>query len=271
MLRRYLLTLSLLAALFVPPSTSLGATVIVDSYQYSSAITCDPATYGTVSAWYDASDTSSITSSSGAVSQWNDKSGNGRNLTQGTGGSQPLDNTRTVNGRVAIDFDGSDDFMTFPSGMYGFHNSSSNTVFIVAANDTPTADHALIGGQVSTTIVMSMQTRSIGPGVRFRAFSSGSNSVDVTTTVGTGTRIWAYKKDSGTLRAYLDGNVLGTNSSGQATLTLLELGRFNAFPTQVWDGPIAEASFLTTLSTADMNSYGACLAAKWGTTWNTIP
>ena len=43
--------------------------------------------------WLDGADSSSITTVTG-VSQWNDKSGNGYNLTQGSTGSQP---TRTGN------------------------------------------------------------------------------------------------------------------------------------------------------------------------------
>src|SRR5439155_19226332 len=60
-------------------------------------------------AWYDASDTSTITASSNAVSQWNDKSGNGYHLTQGTGSRQPLTNTDTINGLNVIKFDATDD------------------------------------------------------------------------------------------------------------------------------------------------------------------
>jgi len=41
-------------------------------------------------AWYDAADSSTITESSGSVSQWDDKSGNSRHATQGTGSNQPL-------------------------------------------------------------------------------------------------------------------------------------------------------------------------------------
>ena len=43
--------------------------------------------------WLDASDATSITSSSGLVSQWNDKSGNARHAVQATSSSQP-----TLNG-----------------------------------------------------------------------------------------------------------------------------------------------------------------------------
>jgi hypothetical protein len=58
--------------------------------------------------WLDAADTTTITASSGSVSQWNDKSGNSRNFTQGTAGAQPTTGTRTQNSLNVLDFDGND-------------------------------------------------------------------------------------------------------------------------------------------------------------------
>jgi hypothetical protein len=63
--------------------------------------------------WWDASDAATITSSAGKVSQWNDKSGGGRHLTQATSAAQPT--LATVNGRNAIQFDGVDDILSNPS------------------------------------------------------------------------------------------------------------------------------------------------------------
>jgi hypothetical protein len=76
------------------PST-LG---VVASGFYFSPLNLSPAL------WLDAADTSTITESSGSVSQWNDKSGNGRNVTQGTGAAQPTTGTRTQNGLNVLDF-----------------------------------------------------------------------------------------------------------------------------------------------------------------------
>lgn len=61
--------------------------------------------------WLDAPDTSTITASSGSVSAWADKSGNGNNATQGTGSSQPTTGVATSNGKNLIRFDGSNDAM----------------------------------------------------------------------------------------------------------------------------------------------------------------
>jgi hypothetical protein len=48
-------------------------------------------------AWYDASDTSSITEAGGLVSQWDDKSGNGFHIVQATGSQQPTTGSHTMN------------------------------------------------------------------------------------------------------------------------------------------------------------------------------
>src|SRR5215471_15318108 len=58
----------------------------------------DPSSISGLCAWWDASDTTTITASGGAVSQWNDKSATGCHLTQSTGGRQPSTGTRTLNG-----------------------------------------------------------------------------------------------------------------------------------------------------------------------------
>jgi hypothetical protein len=56
--------------------------------------------------WLDASDTTTITEAGGSVSQWNDKSGNGNNVTQGTGALQPTTGVSTVNGLNVLNFAG---------------------------------------------------------------------------------------------------------------------------------------------------------------------
>jgi hypothetical protein len=61
-----------------------------------------------VHAWWDASDTATITASGGAVSQIADKSGNGRDPAQPTGANQPSSGSVTIGGLNALGFDGGD-------------------------------------------------------------------------------------------------------------------------------------------------------------------
>ena len=56
-----------------------------------------------VALWYDANDDSSITHSSNSVSEWRDKSGSNRHLTQGTSSSQPTTGG-VLNGKNALNW-----------------------------------------------------------------------------------------------------------------------------------------------------------------------
>ena len=74
--------------------------------------------------WLDAADASTITLNGSTVSQWSDKSGIGNHMTNAIASSQPLYSATGFNGRPALDFDATDDFLgnSSPSGL----NSSLN-------------------------------------------------------------------------------------------------------------------------------------------------
>lgn len=61
----------------------------------------------TTALWLDAADSSTVTTVSGAVSQWSDKSGNGRNMSQSNSAQRPIYTSNGQNGRNVLTFDGS--------------------------------------------------------------------------------------------------------------------------------------------------------------------
>ncbi|MFM6272695.1 MAG: hypothetical protein ACKPFA_40420, partial [Dolichospermum sp.] len=61
--------------------------------------------------WLDAADSSTITLNGSTVSQWNDKSGNGRNAIQATATNQPAYTANGLNGKPVLTFDGINDFL----------------------------------------------------------------------------------------------------------------------------------------------------------------
>lgn len=65
----------------------------------------------TTALWLDAADASTITTVSGAVSQWNDKSGNSKNALQSNASARPMLINNGQNGLFTIGFDGIDDVM----------------------------------------------------------------------------------------------------------------------------------------------------------------
>ena len=82
-----------------PPTVDPGSTQTV---YLTASVPWTPADISTT-AWYDAADAGTITESSGAVSQWNDKSGNGNHAAQGSAADQPATGG-AINGVNAIDF-----------------------------------------------------------------------------------------------------------------------------------------------------------------------
>jgi hypothetical protein len=58
---------------------------------------------------FDATSGGSLVAADGAVARWEDKSGNGRHVTQATSGARPLRKTSIQNGRDVIRLDGTDD------------------------------------------------------------------------------------------------------------------------------------------------------------------
>jgi hypothetical protein len=82
--------------------------------------------------WLDANDDSTITIATG-VSEWRDKSGNQRNVTQGTGGTQPTQTLGGLNGKTVLSFNGSQ-YLTSPAAVstWNFlHNTNGSSIFAV--------------------------------------------------------------------------------------------------------------------------------------------
>jgi hypothetical protein len=99
--------------------------------------------------WLDANDLSTISVATG-ISEWRDKSGNGRHVSQATGGTQPTFTRNGLNGLPVLSFNGSQ-YLTSPASVstWNFlHNTNGSTVIAVwkAGNvSDPNAFYALLG------------------------------------------------------------------------------------------------------------------------------
>ena len=105
--------------------------------------------------WLDANDESTITIATG-VSEWRDKSGNARNVTQATGGTQPTYTLGGLNGKSVLSFNGSQ-YLTSPAAVstWNFlHNTNGSTVIAVwkAGNvSDPNVLYSLMGTSAIAT------------------------------------------------------------------------------------------------------------------------
>ena len=76
------------------------------------------------------------------VQQWNDQSGAGRNLAQGTSGARPTLVANVLNGKPVIRFDGTDDVLQSSAALSSFITAAAGTFFVVGilrANNTDNA------------------------------------------------------------------------------------------------------------------------------------
>ena len=106
----------------------------------------------TTALWLDAADASTITTVSGAVSQWNDKSGNGRTFSQSTVAARPTLTAAGLNGRNVVTF-GSTLFIgaATASDWWFMHGSQNSIIGVAAPSSTvdPGANVQMIGTRVS--------------------------------------------------------------------------------------------------------------------------
>jgi hypothetical protein len=98
---------------------------------------------GQAALWLDASDGGTITLNGSTVSQWNDKSPNGRNATQTTATAQPTYTAGGLNGMSVLTLDGANDYMSIASKFL----DSTNRIIIAVAKDNIGGSGGIITGQ----------------------------------------------------------------------------------------------------------------------------
>lgn len=127
--------------------------------------------------WLDASDTSTISLSGSNVTQWNDKSGNGYNFSQGTATRQPQSGTRTQNGKNILNFDGGDILVsTNTAATWNFlHNASKATIFMALVADTTTSMVVMDNSQESNTYVGIVLMQTSGTTI-YHSVMNGDNT-----------------------------------------------------------------------------------------------
>ncbi len=240
--------------------------------------------------WLDADDAASITSSSGAVSQWNDKSGNARHVTASST-AQPATGTRTINSKNAIDFDGTTDVIKTAARI--FTAPSPRTYIAVTKTDnaqpgTGTArmiserfsGGALIGTKTTNQFNFIHDFTSTGT---FLRRSTLDNTIDITNPWvavctwdgnGTSTGLHLYKNGSPEPSYSIDTSGPGAGVNADAAALSIGAGVDNAGLTTsntFYDGMIAEILIYNrVLANSELNQIGAYLTTKWGTPWGNL-
>jgi methionine-rich copper-binding protein CopC len=106
--------------------------------------TWTPADLSNKALWLDAADAGTITLNGSTVSQWNDKSGNGRNVAQSNAAKQPTYSTGYLNGNNAISFDGTG--RSLSAGTATINLSQPFNRFIVGKFLTKSSQSVIVDG-----------------------------------------------------------------------------------------------------------------------------
>lgn len=212
-----------------------------------------------LAAWFDAQDAASITLNGTTVSQWVDKSGSGRTLSQATPANQPDYVAAGINGKPSLELDGSNHFMNGSSTLI----SQPFTMYaVLEVDDNATNKNLLSGGTSGLVPVLATN------GSEFLTLYAGT-SISATTAVLTSPGVAVGLFDGATSVGRVNGSQVLTGNAGtidwSPTDNGLSLGTFAGGGSQRWDGLVGEillyAGKHTTAQTARVEGY---LAWKWG-------
>lgn len=202
------------------------------------------------------------------VQQWNDSSGNSRNLSQATAGSRPTYKTSIVNGLPVVRFGGAtdDDRMT-GAAMSNFFASQGKTIFVVYKR-TANVGGALVGDEGENSVLV--QYGSSGTTANNFHKDSGGFDGPQTTAANAGSfNIMTYMHDTSNFYT-------GVNDTRTASLTSTASGASNSLAGALnigdrsttshnfLDGDIAEITFYNVaLSEASRQQIETYLATKY--------
>jgi hypothetical protein len=220
-----------------------------DDDNFSSAVS--PADYSNLKLWLDAADTSTITHSSNAVSEWNDKSGNEFNLSQSTSGSQPT-------------YDATNRKVIFSS------DSLSGTAPTLSQ---PLTFFTVLEYSGSNTNGQYVHDSSTGRYV-FGEWSSdgwglirGDSSLYSTTLNPTTKSVFSYQFNGSSSAVFINGNqeLSGTHPTDNLGGNYV-LGAHHGGSQAPFQGSIYEHLIISNITSQDRQNIEAYLAQKWGIT-----
>jgi hypothetical protein len=224
--------------------------------------------------WLDAADSTTLTLSTNKVTAWNDKSGNGYQISQSNSAIQPTISTNALNGLNGIQFSTASYLFTASSNVVNFTTGTDTTIFFVAKNASTNAGWNMIstvwfistGATNGTTRYHFTFNQATTPGVtlyangglvgRTTVVSPSTNAIVGFSTSSSSTNI----NINGTLTSYAG---VSLPTAGSTTSFVLGDGRNDAAVTS--DIMIYEMiAFNTQLTTSQRQQVEGYLANKWG-------
>jgi hypothetical protein len=263
-----------MSPIYVPGKVVLQKEFTQQSYMWEF-----PAQYGlwspaniTTALWLDAADSSTVTTVSSAVSQWNDKSGNSRNATASST-ERPTYSATSFNSKPGLTFNGTSNVLRAdalasllggedtPFSAHAVVNFSSGVLLGLGSSASNNPVHSIVALSASSLFESSRRDlASSGLGTSI----TGSNSASANLLLGnvfTGTSATLYRNGSQDASGAQDVGTLGTlNRFAIGALARPTVGSYAT-------GTISEIIINTTaISTDTRQRIEGYLAHKWGLT-----
>ena len=229
-----------------------------------------PSNYANLALWLDAADSNTISFSSGTnVSEWRDKSGNGRNVSPTTNafqyvsafnGSYPTLSSSITGGSGRI---GSVSSFTLPN---------PSTIFAVIQNrglasGTSTFPYLFNVGTGGNRAYAYAYNQTTTPGFfRISTGTSGPGNADVPTDLNTTTaQVFTMDMGVSSTLLYTNGNLISTTTNSGAPVTSASLTIGGNGTNEQWTGHFCEFMIFTSdITTTQRQQIEGYLASKWG-------
>lgn len=245
-----------------PSKLYLGSTEVTTAYLgatevYSSALPWTPSELGaSLALWLDADDASTITLNGSTVSQWSDKSGNGRHATQASASAQPTYEASGFAGKPSvtwIDNLNRMDTPTFTAQSFYFvtrYSDGTQATWLYSFQGLLGGNHFPIGliGRVAPTDDYWLNSGNTFSNIR----RDGGSEADTNTS-------------NVTALPFPNGIIGASAVSATTPPSGWVIGNDRLFAGRGWTGPMAEIiATPTLLSDTDRQKLEGYLAWKWG-------
>lgn len=216
---------------------------------------------GDLDLWLDAADSSSITITSGRVSQWDDKSGNGYHVSQATAGLRPTYSATALNSLPGLVYDSTGRVLANTTNFMGFEYS----IFAVADFDYFAGYQRLISASTDVLLLFGggavYFTTMFRSGATWGDTNANTPLVDVTSASVLG--VVKGNGGAGAAIPYVNGTAQNAKNASTAFTHDITIG--SILSGQYFQGSVSEVIITSSLTTTDeRQKIEGYLAHKWG-------
>lgn len=255
------------------PMLGLGKSLIKNGVSFFSTPQTTPWTPAFISTavWLDANDASTITLNGSTISQWNDKSGNNRHVSQATVANQPTYTPNGLSGKPVLTFTGTN-FLSKINDTF-LQNAPAVSVFsVVSFADYVTNRRAIdmrtTTGKVARLLLLGQASALQSAGRRLSADSLSTRNgaaVAANQPAIVGSQLnFANNSNTAVVNGVVSPAATFSSGAGNSEDALVDFEMGTSVTTQLFLGTMAETVFVSgILSLEDRQRLEGYLAWKW--------